>query len=193
MKSAFSASRVSLIRRATTVVCASALVLGGLSACSDDAEKSASEAVSSATEEAKEATSEAKEAKDDASETESEPASAAAATAQDAAGAAAEARESADAAAQAAADALAAARAKVDESEYTMAEVKEHNKKDDCWTVIDGDVYDLTDWVGQHPGGAKNIEQLCGTDGTKKFEGHHEGDARPHSKIEDYKLGELKD
>src|SRR5699024_10122502 len=49
--------------------------------------------------------------------------------------------------------------------QFTMAEVEDNSSPESCWTVIEDDVYDVTDWIDQHPGGASRIEQLCGTDG----------------------------
>ncbi|KAL9643796.1 hypothetical protein ABK040_013211 [Willaertia magna] len=36
---------------------------------------------------------------------------------------------------------------------YTLEEVKKHSKKDDCWIIMDGDVYDITTYLPEHPGG----------------------------------------
>ncbi len=57
---------------------------------------------------------------------------------------------------------------------YTMAEVAQHSKDGDCWTVIEGKVYNLTNWVHQHPGGVQAILQLCGKDGTQPFTQQHD-------------------
>ena len=35
---------------------------------------------------------------------------------------------------------------------YSLAEVARHNRPSDLWLVIDGDVYDLTDFAEMHPG-----------------------------------------
>jgi cytochrome b involved in lipid metabolism len=35
----------------------------------------------------------------------------------------------------------------------TFEEVEKHDKKDDCWMVIHGKVYDVTKFLGEHPGG----------------------------------------
>lgn len=53
---------------------------------------------------------------------------------------------------------------------FTLAEVESHTTKDDCWTVINGQVYDLTSVTSAdaHPGGPV-IEQACGADGTALF------------------------
>lgn len=54
------------------------------------------------------------------------------------------------------------------EQTFTTVEVSKHNTADDCWTVIDSDVYDITDYVGSHPGGSE-ILRACGIDGTSLF------------------------
>jgi flavocytochrome c len=55
----------------------------------------------------------------------------------------------------------------------TMDEVVEHNHKGDCWVVIHGIVYDLTEFADEHPGGAHSIQILAGKDGTDPFAAVH--------------------
>jgi succinate dehydrogenase/fumarate reductase flavoprotein subunit len=55
----------------------------------------------------------------------------------------------------------------------TMAEVEKHNNNDDCWVVIHGIVYDLTEFADEHPGGAQSIQVLAGKDGTDPFAAIH--------------------
>jgi len=76
-------------------------------------------------------------------------------------------------------------------SGYTMADVEAHNTMDSCWAAIEGNVYDLTDWISQHPGGASHIVALCGTNGTSAFEGQHSGDSRPADELASFLLGPL--
>lgn len=76
-------------------------------------------------------------------------------------------------------------------STYTMAEVATRNSARDCWTVIDGEVYDLTSWIARHPGGEVPIESLCGVDGTAAFTAQHEGAARPIAQLDAFTVGSL--
>lgn len=36
---------------------------------------------------------------------------------------------------------------------FELEEVKKHTREDDCWLVVDGDVYDVTEFLDEHPGG----------------------------------------
>ena len=74
---------------------------------------------------------------------------------------------------------------------YTLAEVAKRNTQTECWVAIDGGVYDLTDWIRQHPGGSGSIRALCGTDGTNQFISQHGGESRPFSTLDRYYLGPL--
>lgn len=61
------------------------------------------------------------------------------------------------------------------ETVYTMEKVAKHNNRNDCWIVIDGNVYNVTDWISKHPGGVQPILNYCGKDATQAFKG------KPHS------------
>ncbi|HEY4525797.1 MAG TPA: cytochrome b5-like heme/steroid binding domain-containing protein [Candidatus Paceibacterota bacterium] len=76
-------------------------------------------------------------------------------------------------------------------SGYTLAEVATHATKSDCYTAVRGSVYDLTSWIGQHPGGAKAIEGLCGKDGTDAFVKKHGGQDKQEQTLVTFKIGEL--
>lgn len=47
-------------------------------------------------------------------------------------------------------------------------ELRLHKKKDDCWMVLNGVVYDFTEYAERHPGGAI-IFDAAGKDGTALF------------------------
>ncbi len=74
---------------------------------------------------------------------------------------------------------------------YTMAQVHSHSSVESCWTTINGNVYDVTAWIAQHPGGATAILSLCGTDGSASFNGQHGGKPRPQSELASFKIGVL--
>ncbi|KAM0750645.1 mitochondrial fmn-dependent dehydrogenase [Meredithblackwellia eburnea MCA 4105] len=52
-------------------------------------------------------------------------------------------------------------------------EVQKHRSADDCWVIINGIVYDLTDFIKNHPGGVKAILDNAGRDATKLFREIH--------------------
>ena len=74
---------------------------------------------------------------------------------------------------------------------YTMDKVKANNSATSCWSAINGNVYDLTNWINQHPGGSGAIRGLCGTDGSAEFSGKHKGQSNPESRLASYLLGPL--
>jgi cytochrome b involved in lipid metabolism len=74
---------------------------------------------------------------------------------------------------------------------YTMAQVKANKSAAKCWSVINGDVYDLTKWISAHPGGAGAILSLCGTDGTQDFIAMHRNQSKPESRLSAFLLGPL--
>ncbi|KAG9103070.1 hypothetical protein FRC06_000309 [Ceratobasidium sp. 370] len=57
---------------------------------------------------------------------------------------------------------------------YTIEEVAKHNKKDDCWVIIDGQVLDVTKFLPDHPGGEKAILLYAGRDATEEFNMLHD-------------------
>lgn len=74
---------------------------------------------------------------------------------------------------------------------YTLAQVKTHNTAADCWTAVDGKVYNVTKWEDQHPGGSANIISMCGTDGTAAFKGQHDSKPRPNNELANFQIGVL--
>ena len=77
---------------------------------------------------------------------------------------------------------------------YSSKEVSEHKTKSDCWTIIDGDVYDITSYIPRHQGG-DNILSACGIDATEFFNGEKAGLAggtNDHGSSARYQLEKLK-
>jgi cytochrome b involved in lipid metabolism len=75
---------------------------------------------------------------------------------------------------------------------YTLAQVAENNNKDSCWTIIDGNVYDITSYIPNHPGGESDIVKICGKDGSQLFakpQEHKDGGA--NNVLSRFKIGSL--
>ncbi|CCK70640.1 FMN-dependent alpha-hydroxy acid dehydrogenase KNAG_0E03860 [Huiozyma naganishii CBS 8797] len=53
------------------------------------------------------------------------------------------------------------------------SEVAKHNTPDDCWVVIEGYVYNLTEFIPTHPGGPMVIKSNAGKDVTAIFKPLH--------------------
>ncbi|KAJ2315212.1 Cytochrome b5 [Coemansia sp. RSA 2702] len=74
---------------------------------------------------------------------------------------------------------------------FTAEEIGKHNTRDDVWIVISNKVYNVTNFLDEHPGGEEVILENAGKDATNDFDdiGHSE-DAR--EMLKDYLIGELK-
>uniref|UniRef100_A0A0D9XCM8 Cytochrome b5 heme-binding domain-containing protein n=1 Tax=Leersia perrieri TaxID=77586 RepID=A0A0D9XCM8_9ORYZ len=73
---------------------------------------------------------------------------------------------------------------------YTMKEISTHNKRKDCWIIINDKVYDVTSYVEEHPGGDEILNN-AGGDSTEGFLGPQHG-PRVFDIIEDFCIGKLK-
>lgn len=79
---------------------------------------------------------------------------------------------------------------------FTLAEVATHNSENDCWTIIDENVYDITTYVPRHPGGDE-ILRACGANGSSLFnerttdDGETVGSGTPHSSSAQSQLSSL--
>ena len=71
----------------------------------------------------------------------------------------------------------------------TWDEVKAHNRKEDCWIVIEDRVYDVTRWLHSHPGGVRTISNFAGNDATFHFKFSH--GAGVWDKLPEWYIGEL--
>jgi cytochrome b involved in lipid metabolism len=75
-----------------------------------------------------------------------------------------------------------------------MQEIAKHNSAADCWLLISNKVYNVTGYLGSHPGGAGAIIPACGHDATQDFATKDIG--RPHSSfaaslLTNYYIGDL--
>eukprot|EP01095_Lingulamoeba_sp_RSL-Kostka_P006147 TRINITY_DN1900_c0_g1_i1.p1 TRINITY_DN1900_c0_g1~~TRINITY_DN1900_c0_g1_i1.p1 ORF type:complete len:155 (-),score=47.00 TRINITY_DN1900_c0_g1_i1:224-688(-) len=73
---------------------------------------------------------------------------------------------------------------------YTKEEISKHNKRNDCWLIIDDKVYDVTSYVDNHTGG-DSILNYAGDDNTKPFYGDQHP-AKAFQIIDDYLIGYVK-
>lgn len=76
----------------------------------------------------------------------------------------------------------------------TLNEVKKHNKINDLWTYYKNNVYDITNFVPNHPGGkiilksgGKNLEKVWEENGVS----WHKNNSNVLKKLKEYKIGEL--
>merc|ERR1712096_281749 len=77
---------------------------------------------------------------------------------------------------------------------FRLVDVALHNKSKgedkSIWTVIHDKVYDITQFLDEHPGGEEILIENAGTDSTESFEDlGHSSDAR--EMLEAYYVGEL--
>lgn len=55
-------------------------------------------------------------------------------------------------------------------SQFTTADVASHNNADKgLYIIIDSNVYDVTNFIDEHPGGAKILKRVAGKDASKQF------------------------
>jgi hypothetical protein len=73
---------------------------------------------------------------------------------------------------------------------YTMSDVRKHNTRDDGWIVLYNKVYNITDWIGKHPGGII-IEEYLGKNGTSAFEASGHPDYVRKNIFPKYQIGTL--
>ncbi|CCL99242.1 uncharacterized protein FIBRA_01257 [Fibroporia radiculosa] len=59
----------------------------------------------------------------------------------------------------------------------TGPEVAAHASRDDCWIIVHGKVYDVTEFLPEHPGGQAIILKYAGKDATVAYEPIHPPDA----------------
>ncbi|XP_059182441.1 cytochrome b5 [Centropristis striata] len=62
---------------------------------------------------------------------------------------------------------------------YRLAEIQEKNSFKSTWIIINNNVYDVTKFLEEHPGGEEVLREQAGGDATESFEDvGHSSDAR---------------
>jgi cytochrome b involved in lipid metabolism len=74
---------------------------------------------------------------------------------------------------------------------YSLDDISTHADAQSCYTAINGSIYDLTQWIEAHPGGAEKILLLCGIDGTKEFNEQHGTSNEAIGRLASFKIGIL--
>ncbi|XP_067632904.1 cytochrome b5 [Eurosta solidaginis] len=73
---------------------------------------------------------------------------------------------------------------------YTREEIGKHNTNKNTWLIIHNNVYDVSQFLNEHPGGEEVLIEQGGKEATENFEDvGHSSDAREMMKK--YKIGEL--
>lgn len=76
--------------------------------------------------------------------------------------------------------------------EFTAEEVAQHNTATDCWTIVEGFVYDVTTFANRHPAGSSAIKEMCGVNASEDYLDEHDGQREPSQWLETLKIGKLK-
>ncbi|KAM0788181.1 hypothetical protein ACM66B_001341 [Microbotryomycetes sp. NB124-2] len=71
----------------------------------------------------------------------------------------------------------------------TIEELRAHNKEDEPWFAVNGEVYDGTAFLSGHPGGAESITLVAGEDASEDFMAIHSIDAK--KQLAAYHIGTL--
>ena len=74
---------------------------------------------------------------------------------------------------------------------FNKIEVLKHNNQDDCWLIISNNVYDATDYLYNHPGGAMTIIPYCGSDATVAYQSERKHGFRAEADLSRLLIGSV--
>ncbi|KAE8183789.1 hypothetical protein CF336_g8042 [Tilletia laevis] len=78
----------------------------------------------------------------------------------------------------------------VENKKITLEELKKHSTQEDLWLLINGEVYNVSSFMDEHPGGDEVLLSEAGKDATEAFEDvGHSDDAR--KLLPPLKVGEI--
>lgn len=69
--------------------------------------------------------------------------------------------------------------------------VAKHTSPESCWVVLYGNVYDVTNFLSEHPGGSKIILKLAGKDATEEYDPIHPPGTIEENLAPEAKLGRV--
>nr|GAT45009.1 predicted protein [Mycena chlorophos] len=69
--------------------------------------------------------------------------------------------------------------------------VAQHNSRESCWIIVHGKVYDVTEFLDEHPGGSKIILKYAGKDATAEYDPIHPPNAIKDNLPAEKHLGEV--
>ncbi|GKT76430.1 cytochrome B2 [Colletotrichum tofieldiae] len=74
----------------------------------------------------------------------------------------------------------------------SLTDLRKHNQKTDCWIAVHSKVWDITDFISEHPGGPSVLLRCAGSNATKIFDEVHAPDILEELPDEKF-IGTLKD
>lgn len=77
------------------------------------------------------------------------------------------------------------------EQPISLQEVAQHDSAGDCWSVVEGKVYDLSDFIKRHPAGSGAVIEMCGINASEDFMDEHAGQSEPLGWLEVFQIGTL--
>ncbi|KAK4684660.1 L-lactate dehydrogenase (cytochrome), partial [Tremellales sp. Uapishka_1] len=78
-----------------------------------------------------------------------------------------------------------------DEGGISAEALRQHTRLEDLWVAIDGNVYNVSDFAPNHPGGSDILVQHAGQDVTKLFKAIHPANTLEEHLTPDQKVGPL--
>ncbi|XP_073284429.1 uncharacterized protein [Primulina huaijiensis] len=72
----------------------------------------------------------------------------------------------------------------------SYSEVSVHNNSEDCWVIINSKVYNVTNFLSEHPGGDEVLLESAGKDASNEFEDVGHGSAA-RLMLDEFYVGEV--